>query len=52
MIKCYTSINSMNRNLGTIFLPPAPNKCNNVNKNKILTTKLELIIIFVDIVDV
>ena len=42
MNMCYTSINFMNRNLGTIFLPPAPNMRNNVNKNKILMAKLEL----------
>ena len=37
-----TSINSMSRNLGTIFLPPASNLCNSVDNNKILMTKLEL----------
>ena len=38
----YTSIKSMSMNLGTIFLPPAPNMYNNVDKNKILMIKLEL----------
>ena len=38
----YTSINSMSSNLGTIFLPPAPKMYNNVDKNTILITKLEL----------
>ena len=37
-----TSIMSMRSNLGTITLPPAPKMCNNVDKNKILMTKLEL----------
>ena len=37
-----TSINFMSRNLGTIFIPPVPKMCNNVSKNKILMTKLEL----------
>ena len=37
--KFYTSINSISRNLGTIFLQPAPKMCNTVDKNKILTTK-------------
>ena len=40
--KFYTSINSMSRNLRTIFLSPAPKMYNNVNKNMILMTKLEL----------
>ena len=39
--KIYTSINSMRKNLGAIFLSPAPKICNKVNKNKILMTKLE-----------
>ena len=39
--KFYTSINSMSKNLGTIFLPPAPKMCNNVDKNKVLMTELE-----------
>ena len=30
--KCYTSINFMSRNHGTIFLPPAPKIYNNVDK--------------------
>ena len=38
----YTSINSMSSNLGTIFLSPAPKMCINVDKNKLLMTKLEL----------
>ena len=38
----YTSINSMSRNLGTIFLPPAPKMYCNVDKNEILMTKFEL----------
>ena len=38
----YTSINSMSRNLGTIFLPPAPKMCNDVDKNKILMTNFDL----------
>ena len=52
--KFYTSINSMSRNLGTIFLPLAPKMYNKVDKNTILMTKLELkgIIIFVDFIDV
>ena len=37
----YTSINSMSRNFGTIFLPPAP-KMYNDDKNMILMTKWEL----------
>ena len=41
--KFYTSINSMGRNLGTIFLSPAPNLCNNVDKNKILDEKVRII---------
>ena len=41
-LKFYTSINSMSMNLGIIFLPLAPNLCNNVDKNKILMKKLEL----------
>ena len=40
--KFYTSINSMSMSLETIFLPPALKMCNNVNKNMILMTKLEL----------
>ena len=40
--KFYTSINSINRNLGTIFLPLAPEICSKVDKNKILMIKLEL----------
>ena len=40
--KFYTSINSMSKNLGTIFLPLATEICNNGDKNKILMTKLEL----------
>ena len=40
--KFYTSIKSMSRNLGIIFLPPAPKMCNNVDKNTILMTKLEV----------
>ena len=40
--KFYTSINSMSRNLGTIFLPQAPKIYSNVDKNTILMTKLEL----------
>ena len=40
--KFYTSINSMSRNLRNIFFPSAPKMCNNVEKNKILMTKLEL----------
>ena len=39
--KFNTSINSMSRNLETIFLLSAPKMCNNVDKNKILMTKLE-----------
>ena len=31
----YTSINSISNNLGAIFLPPAPNMYNNVDKNMI-----------------
>ena len=49
--KFYTLINSMSMNLGTIFLPPDPKMYNNVVKNMILMTKLELsgiIIIFLD----
>ena len=38
----YTSINSMSRNLGTIFLSTAPRIYNNVDKNTIFMTKLEL----------
>ena len=34
--KFYTLINSLSRNLGTIFLLPASYLCNNVYKNKIL----------------
>ena len=41
--KFYTSINSMSRNLGTIFLSPAPNMYNNVDKNTILMTKVGII---------
>ena len=33
----------MSWNHGTIFLPLAPNLCNNVNKNKILDEKVEII---------
>ena len=40
--KFYTSINSMSRNLGTIFLPLAPKVGNNGYKSKLLMTKLEL----------
>ena len=40
--KFYTSINSIRKNLGAIFLPLAPKMCNNVDKSKILMTKLEL----------
>ena len=40
--KFYTSANSMSRNLGTIFLPQVPKMYNNVNKNMMLMTKLEL----------
>ena len=40
--KFYTSINSMSRNFGTIFLLPAPRMYNNVGKSMILMTKLEL----------
>ena len=40
--KNYTSINSMSMNLGTSFLPPALNMCNNIDKNTNLMTKLEL----------
>ena len=40
--KFYTLINSTSKYLGTTFPPPAPNMCNNVDKNKILMTKLEL----------
>ena len=39
--KFYTSINSISMNLGTRILP-APNMCNNVDKKKVLMTKLEL----------
>ena len=38
----YILINSLSRNLGTIFLPPTPNLYKHVSKNKILITKLEL----------
>ena len=38
----YTSISSMSRNLETVFLPPSPKMYNNVDKNTILMTKLEL----------
>ena len=38
----HASINSMSRNLGTIFLPSAPKMYHNVEKNTILMTKLEL----------
>ena len=38
----YPSINSMSRNLETIFLPPVPKMCNFIDKSKILMTKLEL----------
>ena len=31
----YTSIASMSRNFGTIFLPPAPKMGNNLEKKKI-----------------
>ena len=41
--KFYTSINSMSKNLGTIFHPLAPEIRNNVGKNKIFMTKLELV---------
>ena len=40
--KFYTLINSMGRNIGTIFLLPDPKICNDVDKNKILMTKLAL----------
>ena len=40
--KFSTSINSMSRNLGAVFLPLDPEIRNNVDKNKILMTKLEL----------
>ena len=41
----YTSVNSMSRNPGIIFLLPAPTMCNDVDKKKkILMTKLELYI--------
>ena len=49
--KFYTSINSMSRNLGTIFLPLAPKMYNNVDKNTSWNYK-EWIIIFVDFIDV
>ena len=32
----------MSRNLGTIFFSPAPKMYNNVDKNTILMTKLEI----------
>ena len=41
--KFNTSINSMRKNLGAIFLPPAPKIYYNVDKNKILMTKMELL---------
>ena len=40
--KFYTLINSMSRNLGSIFLPPAFKMYNNVDKIEILMTNLEL----------
>ena len=40
--KFYTLIISISMNLVTIFLLLTPNICNNVDKNKILMTKLEL----------
>ena len=40
--KFYTSINSMSRNLGTIFLPPAHRMYNSVDKNTTRMTRLEL----------
>ena len=39
--KFYTAINSKSKNLGTIFLPLAPEIRNNVDKNKMLMKKLE-----------
>ena len=38
----YTSINSMSRNLGSIFLLPAPKTQNDDHKNMNLMSKLEL----------
>ena len=38
----YTSINSVSKNLGTIFLPPALKTHNYFDKNEMLMTKLEL----------
>ena len=40
--KFYTSINSVSKNLGTIFIPPALKIHNYFDKNEILMTKLEL----------
>ena len=40
--KFHTSLNSMSRNLKIISLLPAPKMYNNVDKNMILMTKLEL----------
>ena len=40
--KFYTSLNSMSRNLWTIFLSPTPNMFHDVNKNNISMTNLEL----------
>ena len=41
--KFYTLINSMSRNLGTIFFPQVPKLCNDVDKNKILMKKIGII---------
>ena len=50
--KFYTSINSMSRNLGTIFFPPVPKMCNDVDKNKIFYDKIGITRnIFVDFID-
>ena len=52
--KFYTSINSMSRNLGTIFLPLTPKMYNNVDKNTTWWQSWkykEWIIIFVEFID-
>ena len=36
----YTSINFMSKNFGTIFLPPIPKMCNNVDKAGTIRNKL------------
>ena len=42
-----TSINSMSSNFESTFLPPAPKRCKNVDKHKILMTKNKLLFLWI-----